>query len=201
VATAAQDLKIPARPATLRQEYLAFGVMIAFFLVAPSFMYPIFLMKALCFGLFASAFNLLIGYVGLLSFGHAAFLGSAGYATAHAAKVWGLPPELAILFGTAVAGLLGLAIGALAIRRLGVRGGELVERTVVERRRHFDESRHATESLPMRWSRNPVAPRWLRFLAPSCVPVRSASSRVAPRSSDAATVPPKTSPQPVGSVS
>jgi len=120
VATAAQDLKIPARPATLRQEYLAFGVMIAFFLVAPSFMYPIFLMKALCFGLFASAFNLLIGYVGLLSFGHAAFLGSAGYATAHAAKVWGLPPELAILFGTAVAGLLGLAIGALAIRRLGI---------------------------------------------------------------------------------
>ena len=69
--------------------------------VAPFVVYPVFLMKALCFALFACAFNLLIGYGGLLSFGHAAFLGSAGYVTAHAAKVWGLPPELAILAGTA----------------------------------------------------------------------------------------------------
>jgi branched-chain amino acid transport system permease protein len=80
----------------------------------------VFLMKALCFALFACAFNLLIGYVGLLSFGHAAFLGSAGYVAAHGAKVWGLPPELAILAGTAAAGALGLVIGALAIRSRGI---------------------------------------------------------------------------------
>ncbi len=110
----------PAIPATLQPEYVAFGAMVLFFLVAPFFVYPVFLMKALCFGLFAAAFNLLIGYVGLLSFGHAAFLGSAGYATAHAAKAWGFQPELAILFGTAAAGALGVVIGALAIRRLGI---------------------------------------------------------------------------------
>src|SRR5207244_12712303 len=69
---------------------------------------------------FACAFNLLIGYVGLLSFGHAAFLGSAGYACAHAAKVWSWPPELAIVFGAAVAAALGVATGALAIRRRGI---------------------------------------------------------------------------------
>jgi branched-chain amino acid transport system permease protein len=80
----------------------------------------VFLMKALCFGLFACAFNLLIGYVGLLSFGHAMFLGSAGYASAHAAKVWGFPPELAILSGTVAAGLLGILMGALAIRSKGI---------------------------------------------------------------------------------
>ncbi len=74
----------------------------------------------LCFGLFASAVNLLLGYGGLLSFGHAAYFGMASYISAHAAKVWGLTPELAILSGTAVAALLGLAIGALAIRRLGI---------------------------------------------------------------------------------
>jgi branched-chain amino acid transport system permease protein len=77
-------------------------------------------MKALCFALFACAFNLLIGYAGLLSFGHAAFLGSAGYVTAHAAKAWGWPPELAILGGTAAAGALGLVVGGLAIRRQGI---------------------------------------------------------------------------------
>jgi branched-chain amino acid transport system permease protein len=93
---------------------------VVFFAAAPFFVYPVFLMKALCFALFACAFNLLIGYVGLLSFGHAAFLGGAGYATAHSAKVWGLPPELAILFGTAVAGGLGVAIGALTIRSRGI---------------------------------------------------------------------------------
>ena len=99
---------------------VAFVVMIAFFAVAPYFIYPIFLMKALCFGLFACAFNLLIGYVGLLSFGHAAFLGAAGYGTAHAAKVWGASPEVAILFGTAVAAALGVVIGSLAIRSRGI---------------------------------------------------------------------------------
>jgi len=101
-------------------EGLAFVAMVLLLVVAPFLVYPIFLMKALCFALFACAFNLLIGYVGLLSFGHAAFLGSAGYATAYAAKVWGFPPELAILFGTAVAGALGLLIGLLAIRRQGI---------------------------------------------------------------------------------
>ncbi|HEU5321192.1 MAG TPA: branched-chain amino acid ABC transporter permease, partial [Methylomirabilota bacterium] len=79
-----------------------------------------FLMKALCFALFACAFNLLIGYVGLLSFGHAAFLGGAGYASAHAAKVWGLAPEAAIVFGTATACALGFVLGALAIRSRGI---------------------------------------------------------------------------------
>src|SRR2546428_12733692 len=93
--------------------------MIAFFVVAPFFIYPLFLMKALCFALFACAFNLLIGYVGLLSFGHAAFLGSAGYISAHTAKVWGWPPELAILAGTVVAGALGGLIGAPALPRRG----------------------------------------------------------------------------------
>jgi branched-chain amino acid transport system permease protein len=77
-------------------------------------------MKALCFALFACAFNLLIGYVGLLSFGHAAFFGAAGYVTAHAAKVWDLSPELAILLGTAASALLGLVFGILTIRRQGI---------------------------------------------------------------------------------
>ena len=99
---------------------IAFGLMVAFFLIAPLFVYPVFLMKVMCFALFACAFNLLIGFGGLLSFGHAMFLGSAGYASAHAAKVWGLTPELAILFGTVCAVLLGVVAGALAIRRQGI---------------------------------------------------------------------------------
>ena len=82
--------------------------------------YPVFLMKALCFALFACAFNLLIGYAGLLSFGHAMFFGTAGYVTAHAAKVWGLSPELAILAGTAASTALGVVSGSLAIRRQGI---------------------------------------------------------------------------------
>jgi branched-chain amino acid transport system permease protein len=97
-----------------------FIVMMAFFLVAPFVIYPVFLMKALCFGLFACAFNLLIGFGGLLSFGHAMFLGMAGYISAHSAKVWGLTPELAILAGTAVATVLGYFAGLLAIRRQGI---------------------------------------------------------------------------------
>ena len=82
--------------------------------------YPVFLMKALCFALFACAFNLLLGFGGLLSFGHAMFLGTAGYVCAHAAKVWGFPPELAIATGTAAAALLGAVVGSLAIRRQGI---------------------------------------------------------------------------------
>jgi branched-chain amino acid transport system permease protein len=93
---------------------------VLFFVVAPFVVYPVFLMKALCFGLFACAFNLLLGYVGLLSFGHAAYLGLAGYATAHAAKVWGWPPEAAIAAGVVVAAGLGLLIGVIAIRRQGI---------------------------------------------------------------------------------
>ena len=83
--------------------------MAGFFLAAPLVLYPIFLMKAMCFALFACAFNLLIGFGGLLSFGHAMFLGTAGYTAAHAAKVWGFPPEAAILFGTGCSALLGLS--------------------------------------------------------------------------------------------
>jgi len=109
------------RPAGIpRPQVAAFVVMVGFFVAAPFFVYPVFLMKALCFALFACAFNLLVGYVGLLSFGHAAFLGSAGYVSAHAAKVWGLPPELAIVSGTATAFGLGAAIGALTIRSRGI---------------------------------------------------------------------------------
>src|SRR5690606_18778430 len=82
--------------------------------------YPIFIMKVLCYALFACAFNLLLGFTGLLSFGHAAFLGSAAYAAGHAIKVWGFPTELGLIFGAATAALLGLAFGVLAIRRSGI---------------------------------------------------------------------------------
>src|SRR5437773_11930789 len=105
---------------TTRSEAIAFLVMAAGFIVAPAFVYPVFLMKALCFALFACAFNLLIGYVGLLSFGHALFFGWASYVSAYTAKVWGLDPALAILAGTAVAAVLGLVAGAIAIRRQGI---------------------------------------------------------------------------------
>ena len=98
----------------------AFLVMLAFFLAAPAVIYPVFLMKVMCFALFACAFNLLLGYVGLLSFGHAMFLGTAGYTAAHAAKVWGLTPELAILAGAAASCVLGLVSGLIAIRRQGI---------------------------------------------------------------------------------
>ena len=100
---------------------LTMGIMAALLAVAPFVgIYPVFLMKALCFALFASAFNLLIGFGGLLSFGHAMFLGTAGYVCAHAAKVWGWPPEAAILSGTGAAATLGLVTGLLAIRRQGI---------------------------------------------------------------------------------
>jgi branched-chain amino acid transport system permease protein len=83
-------------------------------------LYPVFVMKAMCFALFACAFNLLLGFGGLLSFGHAMFLGTAGYVSAYAAKAWGFNPELAILLGTAASALLGVVVGALAIRRQGI---------------------------------------------------------------------------------
>jgi branched-chain amino acid transport system permease protein len=104
-----------------RRFLVATGVMAAALALAPHVgVYPVFLMKALCFALFACAFNLLIGYGGLLSFGHAMFLGMAGYVSAYAAKTWGMPPELAILSGTAASAVLGVITGALAIRRQGI---------------------------------------------------------------------------------
>lgn len=98
-----------------------FVVLIGFGLVAPALgIYPTFLMKCWCFALFACAFNLLLGYTGLLSFGHAAFLSAAAYTTGHAVKVWGFAPELGLLAGTVCAGVLGFVFGSLAIRRSGI---------------------------------------------------------------------------------
>jgi len=100
---------------------IGFGAMTALLAVAPLIgFYPVFVMKVMCFALFACAFNLLLGYGGLLSFGHAMFLGTAGYVSAYAAKTWGMTPELAILFGTGASALLGIVVGALAIRRQGI---------------------------------------------------------------------------------
>ena len=93
---------------------------LAALIAAPFYVYPVFLMTLLCFGLFAAAFNLLLGYTGLLSFGHAAFFGGAAYFTAHAAKVWGWPPEFALLLGVIGAAGLGVVMGAIAIRRQGI---------------------------------------------------------------------------------
>ena len=103
-----------------RAQFGALGIMIAFLAIAPFFLYPVFLMKLLCFALFACAFNLLIGYVGLLSFGHAAYFGMGGYIAGHAAKAWGLTPELAIITGGLVAAGLGAVAGWVAIRRQGI---------------------------------------------------------------------------------
>ena len=137
MAQVADPLAETARPSFGWSEAIAFAVMAAVFLIAPLFLYPVFLMKVLCFALFACAFNLLIGYVGLLSFGHALFFGWASYVAAHLAKVgtisipyWKgawlviplppLSPELAILGGALAAAALGLVAGALAIRRQGI---------------------------------------------------------------------------------
>src|SRR5437016_3631756 len=100
--------------------WIVFGVMVVALATAPLYNYPLFLMQVLCFALFACAFNLLIGYVGLLSFGHALYFGWASYLAAHAAKVWGVPPEFAILTGAATGAVLGLIAGSLAIRRQGI---------------------------------------------------------------------------------
>ena len=105
---------------TPRHHIVIFAGLLALLLVAPFVLYPVFLMKVLCFALFAAALNLLLGFGGLLSFGHAAFFGSASYVAAHTAKVWGVTPELAILLGTGAAAVLGLGIGSLAIRRQGI---------------------------------------------------------------------------------
>lgn len=99
---------------------ILFVALVVVLLAAPYIFYPVFLMKVLCFALFASALNLLLGFGGLLSFGHAAFFGFASYVSAHAAKVWGLTPEVSILLGTASAVVLGAIFGGLAIRRQGI---------------------------------------------------------------------------------
>jgi branched-chain amino acid transport system permease protein len=101
-------------------ELIAFVIMVALLVAAPFFIYPMVVMQALCFALFACAFNLLIGYGGLLSFGHALYFGWASYLAAHSAKVWGFPPELAIVTGTFTAAVLGVVAGSLAIRRQGI---------------------------------------------------------------------------------
>src|SRR5690348_15611879 len=114
--------EVAAIRAASRNGMLAITVvMTAALAIAPfAGVYPVFIMKALCFALFACAFNLLLGFGGLLSFGHAMFLGMAGYLSAHAAKVWGVTPEVAILTGTATATALGVVSGLIAIRRQGI---------------------------------------------------------------------------------
>ena len=121
-ATAGPRPSAPARRAGYRDARRGIAVMAALLALAPWVgLYPVFLMKALCFALFACAFNLLIGFGGLLSFGHAMFLGTAGYVCAHAAKVWGLPPELAILLGHRARRRCSASSPALiAIRRQGI---------------------------------------------------------------------------------
>jgi len=104
----------------LGHQRVAFVVMVALFVLAPLVVYPVFMMKVMCFALFACAFNLLIGFGGLLSFGHAMFFGTAGYVSAHAAKVWGCTPEIAILLATIASTGLGFLTGLLAIRRQGI---------------------------------------------------------------------------------
>src|ERR1700716_2185852 len=119
--SALTDDTIPVTPRSIRDEMIVFAVMAALLAVVPlTGIYPFFVMQALCFALLACAFNLLIGFGGLLSFGHAMFLGTAGYVSAHAAKGWGAPPGLAILAGPSASALLGLVSGALAIRRQGI---------------------------------------------------------------------------------
>jgi branched-chain amino acid transport system permease protein len=114
---------VPAAPAvaTGNRGLVLFLAFVAAMMVAPHVgVYPVFLMKVLCFALFACAFNLLIGYVGLLSFGHAMFFGFAAYVSAHVVKVWGWTPELGILAGAATATVLGMVAGFIAIRRQGI---------------------------------------------------------------------------------
>ncbi|MCK8778904.1 branched-chain amino acid ABC transporter permease [Rhizobium sp. NTR19] len=109
------------RSATASKTYAAFLILgLVLLIVAPAFFYPIFLMKLLCFALFACAFNLLLGYTGLLSFGHATFFGGAAYFSAHVVKEWGFPPELGVLTGVVGAAVLGLIMGFFAIRRQGI---------------------------------------------------------------------------------
>ena len=100
---------------------ILYGLLLLVLLAVPFIgLYPVLVMKLLCFALFASAFNLLLGYTGLLSFGHAAFLGGSAYVAGHAMKAWGVPPELGLVIGTLTGAVLGWLVGALAIRRQGI---------------------------------------------------------------------------------
>lgn len=103
-----------------RAQFVALIILVAALIVGPYFLYPVFLMKLLCFALFACAFNLLIGYVGLLSFGHAAYFGMGGYIAGYTAKAWGFTPEVAVIAGAVIAGLQGWIFGWIAIRRQGI---------------------------------------------------------------------------------
>jgi branched-chain amino acid transport system permease protein len=112
---------VPTPRRAVKDEMVAFAIMTVLLLIVPlTGVYPFFVMQALCFALLACAFNLLIGYGGLLSFGHAMFLGTAGYCTAHALKVWGLSPELGIIVGVVAAAALSVITGLIAIRRQGI---------------------------------------------------------------------------------
>ena len=110
----------PTSSGFARAPITGIAILVVLGVIAPWVLYPVFLMKALCFALFACAFNLLLGFTGLLSFGHAVFLASAGYAAGHSIKVWGFPPELGIIFSVAVAAGIGYVVGSLAIRRQGI---------------------------------------------------------------------------------
>jgi len=116
----ADPAAVQATPDRPYSEAIAFVLMAAVLIVAPMFAYPVFLMKALCFALFACAFNLLLGQVGLLSFGHAMFFGVATYAAADLAKAWGLGTLPSVLLATLLSAVLGLVVGAIAIRRQGI---------------------------------------------------------------------------------
>jgi branched-chain amino acid transport system permease protein len=119
--TAMTDDSIPVTRRAVHDEMIAFAIMTVLLLIVPlTGIYPFFVMQALCFALLACAFNLLIGYGGLLSFGHAMFLGTGGYIAAPALKVWGVSPELGIVAGTAAAAALGVITGLVAIRRQGI---------------------------------------------------------------------------------
>ena len=112
-----ENLGGPAHVGRARVAQIAmWTLMLAFVLIAPFFLYPVFVMQLLCFALFACAFNLLIGFTGLLSFGHAAFFGGAAYIAGHVIKVWGFPPLPGLIVGTLFAAALGWVVGALAIR-------------------------------------------------------------------------------------
>ena len=105
-----------------KHQWVAFALMVLILGVAPIWVYPVFLMKVMCFALFACAFNLLLGFGGLLSFGHAMFLGSAGYVSAHAAKVWGWNPELCVLLGTFTSAVLALIEESYGVAGLHLNG-------------------------------------------------------------------------------
>jgi branched-chain amino acid transport system permease protein len=115
------DNAAPAKGRSTSDEMVAFVIMAVLLAIVPvSGLYPYFVMQALCFALFACAFNLLIGYSGLLSFGHAMFLGTGGYVAAHALKVWGVSPEIGIVLGVIGAAALSVVTGLIAIRRQGI---------------------------------------------------------------------------------